>query len=136
VKAILQPDYDLRLGDILNAALRDEQEGFHIFEAAVAFAKRSGVQYLVEGLRIFTESGGYVRMLVGIDHYGTTYEGLADLLDAIANHGELWIYHDSRKYITFHPKLYLFEGQTSAWLITGSGNLTGSTVRLSHTRRG
>lgn len=124
-KAILQPYSQQRLGDMLKIALKQPPEtSWQSFQAAVAFVKRSGVQHIETELRGFVEHGGYVRFIVGIDQHGTSLEGLSSLLAILSNKGELWINHDSDNYVTFHPKLYLFEKETSALLIVGSGNLT------------
>ncbi len=124
MKTILQPFSEQRLGDLLKAALGGEDEVWDSFQAAVAFVKRSGVQHIEDELRGFVDRGGYVRMVIGIDQYGTSVEGLLGLLRAIRDKSEVWINHDSNNYITFHPKVYLFESKSSALLIVGSGNLT------------
>jgi HKD family nuclease len=124
MKMILQPFGEHTLGELLNSALSSEIGAYHSFQAAVAFAKRSGVQHIRDAVQEFVRRGGDVRMVIGVDHYGTSAEGLLDLLTAIGDGGELWIYHDEDRYISFHPKVYLFEGEGSALLIVGSGNLT------------
>lgn len=124
MKTILQPFSEQRLGEILKTALSEQGQLWSSFQAAVAFAKRSGVANLQNELQGFVDRGGYVRMVVGIDQYGTSIEALSDLLITIGNKGEIWINHDSNKYITFHPKVYLLEAESSALLIVGSGNLT------------
>jgi hypothetical protein len=55
--------------------------------------------------------------------YGTSLEGLGDLLAATPN-GQIYIYRNNGPY-TFHPKVYLFKSAHLADLIVGSGNLTG-----------
>jgi hypothetical protein len=61
-------------------------------------------------------------MAVGIDHGGTSRQGLAYLRKVV---DEIVIYHDnSADQRTFHPKLYLFESRSKAIVILGSGNLT------------
>lgn len=122
MKLLFQPDTEDRLGDVIQSTLLDAT--YNEFHAAVAFAKRSGVQYLAEGLGSLTQRGGNINLIVGIDHFGTSYEALEQLLLMIGNHGELWVYHDERKHVTFHPKIYIFEGRKAALLIVGSGNLT------------
>ena len=124
MELILQPWSERTLGDILQSAFRGEIGSFEHFDAAVAFVKRSGVQYIADSIREFTGKSGGVRIVVGIDQHGTSAEGLSDLLEAVGNHGTIWICHDSNPYITFHPKLYLFKGSANVLLIIGSGNLT------------
>jgi HKD family nuclease len=124
MRVVLQPFSTTRLSDTLLSALDGKYSQFHSFQAAVAFAKLSGVQFLEKSLRHFGERGGDIRMVVGIDQFVTSSEALAKLLDSVGSNGQIWINHDSRPYITFHPKLYLFEGDADALLIIGSGNLT------------
>jgi HKD family nuclease len=121
---LLQPWSERTLGDILQLALKGEISSFERFDAAVAFAKRSGVQHVADLIRDFAGTNGGVRIVVGIDQHGTSAEGLSDLLAAVGDRGSIWIFHDSDPYVTFHPKLYLFRGPAEALLIIGSGNLT------------
>jgi len=121
---IIQPFRDQAIGDILKSALKGELGKFHSFRAAVAFVKRSGVQHIQNELLEFVQQGGFASVIVGIDHQGTSLEGLLGLIEAIGVSGELWINKTREKYITFHPKIYLFEGDENALLIVGSGNLT------------
>jgi HKD family nuclease len=124
MRVILQPFTTRNLSDTLLEALDGKYGQFHSFQAAVAFAKLSGVQILEEPLRRFSQNGGYVRIAIGIDQFGTSSEALAKLFDSVGSSGQIWINHDSRPYITFHPKIYLFEGMDTALVIIGSGNLT------------
>jgi HKD family nuclease len=124
VNLITQPLSERALGDFLQAALNGEMGEYTSFQAAIAFVKRSGTQHIFDELRGFVERGGHVRIVVGVDQHGTSIEGLSDLLDALGDQGEVWVYHDETPYVTFHPKLYLFEGVHSAVMIVGSGNLT------------
>lgn len=124
MELIIQPFSNQRLGDILKAALNGELGEFHTFQAAVAFVKNSGVLHIQAELRKFTLKEKKARLVVGIDHYGTSQEGLEGLLQAVGEQGGIWINHSRELYITFHPKVYLFEGNKIALLIIGSGNLT------------
>lgn len=124
MELILQPWSERTLGDILRLALKGEIGAFGRFDAAIAFVKRSGVQHIADSIREFAEKNGDIRIVAGIDQHGTSSEGLADLLEAVGDHGKIWVYHDSDPYVTFHPKLYLFKGVAEALLIIGSGNLT------------
>src|SRR6185437_6190928 len=64
-----------------------------------------------------------VRITVGIDLYGTSREGLEDLLHAVPN-GGIYVFHNNGP-TTFHPKVYVFRNQHAADVLVGSGNLTG-----------
>ncbi|MBI4490124.1 MAG: phospholipase D family protein [Deltaproteobacteria bacterium] len=123
MRFLRQPDTATRLGDFLKVQLAAQR--WREFRAAVAFTKRSGVQYLADELATFA-SRGSVRISVGVDLHGTSKDGLQALLDAVtANGGEVWIFHNADPFRpTFHPKVYLFKKPDAALLIIGSGNLT------------
>ena len=92
------------------------------FRAAVAFIKRSGVRHIAPVLADFARAD-HVEVIAGIDHRGTSFEGLQDLLNAVSPEGRIIIFHN-RLPFTFHPKIYLFESPSAADLMVGSGNLT------------
>lgn len=117
---ITQPFGEVRLGEFLLSHLADPQ--WISFRAAVAFVKRSGTQHIRQPLLNFSNHGT-IRLSSGIDLYGTSREGLADLLNATPN-GQIYIYRNNGPY-TFHPKVYLFKSAQHADVIVGSGNLTG-----------
>ena len=117
---IHQPSESNRLADFLN-------EGFagpwtH-FRAAIAFVKRSGTRHIEGGLASFTRNHD-VEIIAGIDHRGTSYEGLESLLHAVSPSGRVVIFHNPT-FRTFHPKIYLFKSSVAADMVVGSGNLTG-----------
>jgi HKD family nuclease len=124
MELIIHPFGDQTLGVYLKELLADESGAFHTFQAAVAFAKISGVQHIREELHEFVMRGSFVRMVIGIDLHGTSQEALSALMNAVGEGGEIWINHDETQFVSFHPKVYLFEGEQSAILIIGSGNLT------------
>jgi HKD family nuclease len=116
---IAQPFADVRLGEFLLSHLADPQ--WTAFRAAVAFVKRSGTQHIRQSLRDFS-ARARARISVGVDLYGTSREGLADLLEATP-HGQIFVYRNNGPY-TFHPKVYVFKSDQRAEVIIGSGNLT------------
>jgi len=118
-KFIAQPGGS-RLGDLLKTLLADEF--WSHFSAAVAFVKRSGVQYIAEALRAFS-ARSTVKMLIGVDLSGSSREGLADLLACVGERGEIWVCHNE-SVSTFHPKVYVFRNEAQAVVVIGSGNLT------------
>ncbi|HEV2224517.1 MAG TPA: hypothetical protein VGR84_16110 [Candidatus Acidoferrales bacterium] len=117
---ITQPFGDVRLGEFLRNHLADPQ--WATFRAAIAFVKRSGTQYIRELLRDFSARSD-VLISVGVDLYGTSREGLNDLLD-VTRPGQILIYRNNGPY-TFHPKVYVFKSAEHADVLVGSGNLTG-----------
>lgn len=92
------------------------------FRAAVAFVKRSGTRHVDQALRNFQRTGD-AQVTVGIDHGGSSLEGLEDLLEALSPTGDLVVFHNLLP-LTFHPKVYLFKSHSAADLVIGSGNLT------------
>ena len=116
---IHHPGDSHRLGDWLKNNL--EKDWTH-FRAAIAFVKRSGTRHIVEPLTAFAKSR-HVEIITGIDHRGTSYEGLLELLHAVSPTGRIIVFHN-RLPLTFHAKVYLFKSQTAADLVVGSGNLT------------
>lgn len=123
MQIIIHPLTDSRLGDVIIENLTNGK--FQIFQAAVAFVKRSGVKHLSIALQNFVINGGMVRIVAGLDHHGTSYEGLLGLLNVVGEN--VWVYHADEgvsRFYTFHPKIYLFEGESEALLLVGSGNLT------------
>ena len=119
MEIIFQPADQNRLGEFLN---RNLTAPWTNFRAAVAFVKRSGVQHIEQSLAEFAARGD-VQIIVGIDHGGTSFEGLQDLLAAVLPAGRVVVFHNPGS-LTFHPKLFLFKSDTAAELLIGSGNLT------------
>lgn len=117
---IHQPSDHSRLAEYLRDGLSARWDKFR---AAVAFVRRSGVRQIEDSLATFS-SDRDVEIIAGIDHRGTTYEGLEILLEAVAPRGRVLICHNPG-YRTFHPKIYLFKSSNSVDAYVGSGNLTG-----------
>ena len=114
-----QPAVIDRLGEHLIANFSQPWEQFR---AAVAFVKRTGARHIAAPLKDFSRSA-QVEIITGIDHGGTSREGLQDLLDAVSPTGRIIVFHNRLPY-TFHPKVYLFKSSAAADLVVGSGNLT------------
>ena len=117
---IAQPFGEVRLGEFLLAHLSDPQ--WTEFRAAIAFVKRSGTQFISPALREFSARAD-VRISAGVDLFGTSREGLSDLLAATRT-GQVFVYRNNGPF-TFHPKVYLFTSPQRADVLVGSGNLTG-----------
>ena len=116
---IFQPAQNNRLGEFL-------QDGFYgpwtHFRAAVAFVKSSGTRHIEGALRSFARERD-VEIIAGIDHRGSSYEGLESVLQAVSPRGQVIVFHNPT-FRTFHPKIYLFKSETEADIVVGSGNLT------------
>ena len=115
-----QPAPSNRLGEYLDENL--SSGAWTHFRAAVAFVKRSGTRHVAPALEAFARNG-HVEIIAGIDHRGTSAEGLRDLLDATSPRGRVVVFHN-RLPFTFHPKVYLFKSPSAADVLVGSGNLT------------
>ena len=116
---VCQPSPSNRLGDYLKGNLSGR---WTHFRAAVAFVKRSGTRHVAPALADFARTG-HVEIIAGIDHRGTSAEGLQDLLKAVSPKGRVIVFHN-RLPFTFHPKVYLFKSPIAADVMIGSGNLT------------
>lgn len=86
----------------------------------VAWARYRGLARVSEALRAFRERGGRVTSIVGIDEGGATRPGLFGVLELV---DDAFVFHDPIA-ATFHPKIYLAEGDEQAHLLVGSSNLT------------
>jgi len=89
-------------------------------QLAVAWIKRSGLARLSDSLAVFRQRGGEVSAIVGIDERGATAQGLRLAIEIFDS---VHIYHE-RGSRTFHPKVYLASGATTANILIGSSNLT------------
>ncbi len=121
--------YGSAVGDRLISEL--ESGEWDEFRCAVAFAKLSGVAYLDGPLRAFASRRGRASISVGVDHDGTSFEAVSQLLGAVRPGGTVFVAkHLGAPGATFHPKLFLFSRRdrrgrvTQALLISGSTNLT------------
>jgi PLD-like domain len=89
-------------------------------EIVVAWAKRSGLEVIECDLRGLAQRGCNLRLIVGIDQGGATRQGL-ELARVLFD--EVSVFHD-RGGRTFHPKVYVAWGDTSARILVGSHNVT------------
>lgn len=92
------------------------------FTCIVAFITRSGLNNISDSLLSFKERGGEVSFFAGVDLHSTSKEALEILLDW----GVITLITYSPNSITYHPKIYVFEGDTHSKVIIGSSNLTAS----------
>jgi HKD family nuclease len=110
------------LGDAL-IRLLEEQPHWANLTVAVAFVKFSGVKHLIRPLRALVAHATIIRFIVGVDHRGSSREGLQSLLEAVTPTGDVWVFHNENP-STYHPKVFLFEKLGRAALVLGSGNLS------------
>lgn len=90
MRFVHQPAPSARLGEFL---LDNLASPWTSFRAAVAFVKRSGTKHIAAGLSTFARAQ-QVEIIAGIDHRGTSQEGLQDLLDAVAANGRVLLFHN------------------------------------------
>lgn len=109
----------MRLLGILQASLAIPE--YNKCQMVVAFARLSGIVRLLPQIRAWRSRGHSVEAVVGIDRFGTSIEALQVMLEELDS---VYIAHTTDPACTFHPKMYLFEGDSRARAIVGSHNLT------------
>lgn len=120
LQLINQP-FNGQLGTILKDKL--SKDTYKYFVIISAFAKNSGVLRMKESIQNFRDCGGKVDAFIGLDAHGTSYEAVLNLFSLVDN---LYIIHDKKPVVTFHPKAYyLSDLKDSDWIAIGSNNLTG-----------
>jgi hypothetical protein len=107
-----------QIGAVLGEGLRDDAVGSLWF--AAAWVKPSGVLRLAQEAQAFRDRGGRIEGILGIDHGGATFEGLEAALEWF---DEVFVFHHPGER-TFHPKLYVAQGERAAKVTMGSGNFT------------
>ncbi|HEX6782507.1 MAG TPA: phospholipase D family protein [Solirubrobacterales bacterium] len=107
-----------QLGAVLGEELGDE--AFTSFWFAAAWVKPSGVLRLAREARAFRDRGGRIEGILGIDHGGATFEGLEAALEWF---DDVFVFHHPGER-TFHPKLYVAQGEELAKVTMGSGNFS------------
>jgi hypothetical protein len=105
-------------GELLRTALTDES--ITSLSVAVAWARFGGLARLADAVEQLRRRGGTARAILGIDEGGATRPGLRKAVDMF---DEVFVLHDPSGR-TFHPKVYLAEGPTKAFLFVGSSNAT------------
>ena len=112
-----QPVGGLRLLEGLRGGLTDAR--FEQLTIIVAYAKSGPLLRLQQELEGWKADGRRIRGIFGIDQLGTSREALGLALGLF---DELYI--TQQPGITFHPKVYLFDGRAHSRGIIGSNNLT------------
>lgn len=117
----LNTDNKLNVGDQLATSFISSH--YDSFIGFVAFAAISGVNKLLPSLLTAQKKYKKLVFFIGVDNKGTSKEALELLLE---KNIETYIYHKNAEQITYHPKLFLFEGIRHSRVIIGSSNLTYS----------
>lgn len=111
-------DNDSAVGTIIEKLFT--YDSYHTFTGITAFASEAGIYGLHNCIQSST-SFKSLNLIVGIDQEGTPKNALEEILNLNINS---YIFYQ-REAPIFHPKIYLFEGETSTSIIIGSSNLTG-----------
>jgi len=114
-----QPENRSRLIDDLRDGLNDS--GFTALKIIVAYGKEAPLRKLRQEIEAWRDAGKRAEIIYGIDHQGTSLEVLRlsrELFDTVR------IFHQNGMAHTFHPKLYLFQGDDRGMAYVGSNNLT------------
>ncbi|HGM9748161.1 TPA: phospholipase D family protein [Proteus mirabilis] len=112
-----QPSGSKRLLDILRDGLKDPR--FTQLRIVSAYAKSGPLLRLKSDIESWIATGNSFCAILGIDQQGTSKEALTIAADLCT---ELYITRENG--ITFHPKIYLFDGPKYAKVVIGSNNLT------------
>jgi hypothetical protein len=118
INTISQPD--TQLGNEISSLLNEEVIYSRIVFVSAFVALRT-ILRLRERLLSHLEAGTHLSLTVGIDLGGTSREALEELLHWNC---ETFIFHNAIARATFHPKIYLFETNSSSTIFIGSNNLT------------
>jgi len=104
--------------DVIGGMLTEES--FDRFFVVSAWVKRSGLGRLQELMSGFSNRGGQSTAILGIDHNGATIQGLEMVVELF---DEVLVFHEPGSR-TFHPKVYIGVGPSTAHILIGSSNLT------------
>lgn len=94
---------------------------FQTLRLAVAYAKEGELLRLRQAFEGFRARGGVIEAVLGIDQCVTSRQALSF---ALSHFTRTKVWQHPNLLVTFHPKLYLFIGQTAAESVVGSCNLT------------
>lgn len=111
-------DTDNSVGTALIKLLSSKQ--YHTFTAVSAFASEAGINGLSQYIEAAKSAYKALNLIVGVDQKGTSKEALEAILGLGINSRVFY----QTGFSIFHPKIYLFEGDTTSQLIMGSSNLT------------
>lgn len=117
IRPVDQPLGTRRLLHEIKDALSDRR--LSSLRLIVAYAKSGPLHRLREHFDSWRSRGGTTEAILGIDQQGTSREALELALTLFDS-----VYITQANGITFHPKIYLFTGETFARAFVGSNNLT------------
>ena len=112
-----QPTGRRRLLAELIAGIQDKD--FTHFRLIVAYAKSGPLLRMKSVIRARRARGFKIEAIFGLDQQGTSAQALAFALQHFDN-----VYVTREPNLTFHPKMYAFDGPHCARLFVGSNNLT------------
>lgn len=92
---------------------------FADFRIIVAYAKSGPLYRLRDNMEAWRAAGKTSAAIFGLDQQGTSKEALELALELFDR-----VYVTREAGITFHPKIYIFRGETVAHAFIGSNNLT------------
>lgn len=122
---ICQPHNSNLSSEIIPLLELNRSSAFKTFYFAVAYARRNGVEELLEHIQRFQRQGGRLKAIVGVDG-NTSYQALELLLPICPRYSAKVFHDESPRRHTFHPKFYAFESPgVKAIVFVGSSNLTG-----------
>lgn len=116
----LDPESNVTTGNFIIDSL--ESENYNSFNAFVAFVSTGGLKNIIDEMLAFKETGGKIRLYLGVNLNATSKEALEKLLE---HEIESYVIYSPNN-IIYHPKIYTFEGNETTRAIIGSSNLTES----------
>jgi HKD family nuclease len=116
----LDPESDITAGNFIIDSL--ESENYTSFNAFVAFVSTGGLKNIIDQMLAFRETGGEIKLYLGVNLNATSKEALEKLLE---HEIESYVVYSPNN-IIYHPKIYAFEGNETIRAIVGSSNLTES----------
>lgn len=104
-------------GHHICASIQDAR--FQRITIVVAFLRLPGLSKLIPFIKEAKDRGAEMTFVIGINQRVTSKEALEELMK---NGVSTYTYYGDN--VTFHPKVYLFEGEELNRIIVGSSNLT------------
>lgn len=122
LRPIDQPTGQVRLLEELRTCLRAAD--YEHLRFAVAFAKQGPLLRLAADIEAWRATSKTVEAVFGIDHMGTSKQALEFALRSFDSVYVTHVGQGNPQRVTFHPKMYIFDGDQKAVCFYGSHNLT------------